>query len=93
MSLNSKIQTSNDKKGEANELVHRLHRVVGQLQGVERMMGEDKACLDVLHQLLAARSALGKIATKLLMQESCRTDSRVNKNNLEYLVTQLIQLQ
>jgi DNA-binding FrmR family transcriptional regulator len=36
----------------------RLRRVAGQVQGVERMLGEDRECRDIVTQLSAASKAL-----------------------------------
>lgn len=38
----------------------RLKRAVGQVEGVLRMIEDDRYCVDVLMQLAAARAALGK---------------------------------
>ncbi len=39
-------------------MTNRLHRIQGQLRGVETMLNENRECRDVLQQLLAARSAV-----------------------------------
>ncbi len=49
------------------DLRSRLHKIVGQLQGVDRMLDKGASCDEILVQLNAARSALlscGKIAIK-----------------------------
>ena len=40
------------------KLQDRLARVEGQVRGLRKMLEEDRACEDVLNQLLAARSGL-----------------------------------
>lgn len=40
------------------KLLDRLARVEGQVRGLRKMLEEDRACEDVLNQLLAARSGL-----------------------------------
>ncbi|MBI2377490.1 MAG: metal-sensitive transcriptional regulator [Deltaproteobacteria bacterium] len=47
-------------------LLSRLRRAKGQLEGVERMIEEDRYCIDVLFQLAAVRAALGKVAARML---------------------------
>ena len=47
-------------------LVKRLHRVEGQVRGLERMVEEDRYCIDVLTQISAAERALQGVAVGLL---------------------------
>jgi CsoR family transcriptional regulator, copper-sensing transcriptional repressor len=47
-------------------LLKRLHRVEGQVRGIERMVEEDRYCIDVLTQISAAQAALDKVALGLL---------------------------
>ncbi len=44
----------------------RLKRIQGQLKGIERMISEDKYCIDVLIQISAATGALQSLALALL---------------------------
>ena len=44
----------------------RLKRVAGQVGGIERMVAEDRYCVDVLMQIAAARAALAKVSALLL---------------------------
>ena len=47
-------------------LVKRLHRIEGQVRGVERMIEEDRYCIDVLTQIAAVRTALESLAFQVL---------------------------
>ena len=47
-------------------LARRLHRIEGQVRGIERMIEEDRYCIDVLTQIAAATTALESVAFKLL---------------------------
>ncbi len=47
-------------------LKKRLHRIEGQVRGVERMVEEDRYCIDVLTQISAVQAALDKVALGLL---------------------------
>jgi DNA-binding FrmR family transcriptional regulator len=51
-----------------DELVKRLHRVEGQVRGIERMLEDDRYCIDILTQIAAANTALESIALELLDQ-------------------------
>jgi DNA-binding FrmR family transcriptional regulator len=47
-------------------LVKRLHRIEGQVRGIERMVEDERYCIDVLTQISAVSTALDTVALKLL---------------------------
>ena len=47
-------------------LVKRLHRIEGQVRGIERMVEEERYCVDILTQIAAATTALETVAFKIL---------------------------
>jgi len=47
-------------------LVKRLHRIEGQVRGVEKMVEDDRYCIDVLTQIAAVNTALESLAFKIL---------------------------
>ncbi|MAQ13678.1 MAG: transcriptional regulator [Sandaracinus sp.] len=51
----------------------RLKRAAGQVAGIQRMVEDDRYCVDVLHQIDAARAALAKVSQLMLEQhmETC----------------------
>ena len=51
---------------DAADLLKRLNRISGQVDGVARMISEDRYCIDILTQLAAIRSALDALGLKLL---------------------------
>jgi DNA-binding FrmR family transcriptional regulator len=59
------------------DLTARLKRIVGQVGGIQRMLEEDRYCVDIVQQVSAARAALGKVAKMLLAQhlETCVSDA------------------
>ena len=46
--------------------VKRLRRIEGQVRGIQRMIEEDKYCIDILTQISAANRALQSVAMGLL---------------------------
>jgi len=50
------------------ELVKRLHRIEGQVRGIERMLEDDRYCIDVLTQIAAVNTALESLAFRILDQ-------------------------
>lgn len=49
-----------------DRLKKRLHRVEGQVRGIERMVDDDRYCIDVLTQIAAVKTALESIGYELL---------------------------
>jgi CsoR family transcriptional regulator, copper-sensing transcriptional repressor len=47
-------------------LIKRLHRIEGQVRGLERMVEEDRYCIDVLTQISAVTTALESVAFRIL---------------------------
>jgi CsoR family transcriptional regulator, copper-sensing transcriptional repressor len=47
-------------------LVTRLHRIEGQVRGIERMVEDDRYCIDILTQIAAVKTALEQVGAKLL---------------------------
>jgi CsoR family transcriptional regulator, copper-sensing transcriptional repressor len=44
----------------------RLHRIEGQVRGIERMVDDDRYCIDILTQIGAVKTALESVAFQLL---------------------------
>ncbi|MGD0273827.1 MAG: metal-sensitive transcriptional regulator [Gaiellaceae bacterium] len=47
-------------------LIKRLHRIAGQVGGIERMVAEERYCIDILTQIAAANTALESLALTIL---------------------------
>jgi DNA-binding FrmR family transcriptional regulator len=47
-------------------IVNRLHRIEGQVRGVEKMVEDDRYCIDILTQISAVTTALDAVALQLL---------------------------
>ena len=57
--------------------LRRLKLAKGQLEGVERMIENEKYCIDIINQLSAVRNALEKVSLILMKQHisTCLVDS------------------
>ena len=66
-------------------LVKRLHRIEGQVRGIERMVEDDRYCIDVLTQIAAVNTALESLAFKVLDDHvnHCVTDALTSGNPKE----------
>ena len=52
-------------------LIKRLHRIEGQVRGIEKMVDDDRYCIDITTQIAAVNTALESLGFQLL-------DSHVN---------------
>ena len=50
------------------KLSQRARRISGQIAGIQRMIDDDRYCVDVLNQISAVRSALDALGIELLNQ-------------------------
>ena len=59
------------------ESLKRLRKVEGQIRGIQRMVSDERYCIDILQQVTAARRALDQIALKILRRhtESCVSEA------------------
>jgi CsoR family transcriptional regulator, copper-sensing transcriptional repressor len=69
----SKYGYTSDKEA----LIKRLHRIEGQVRGIERMVEEERYCIDILTQLSAVTTALDALGLKILADHvnSCVADA------------------
>jgi DNA-binding FrmR family transcriptional regulator len=49
-----------------DDLGRRLRRIAGQVGGLERMVEEERYCIDILTQVSAIQAALDKVSVSLL---------------------------
>ena len=65
----SELQTEKSEYGyvaDKDALIKRLHRIEGQVRGIERMVEEERYCVDVLTQISAVTTALDSLGLKIL---------------------------
>jgi CsoR family transcriptional regulator, copper-sensing transcriptional repressor len=72
-------------------LKKRLHRIEGQVRGIERMVDDDRYCIDILTQVGAVRTALESLALEVLEEHvtHCVHDALASGN--EQIVTEKSQ--
>jgi DNA-binding FrmR family transcriptional regulator len=62
------------------DLVNRTKKIVGQLEAVERALGEDESCADMLQRLAAARGAINSLMAELMEDHILHHMPRHNKS-------------
>ncbi len=48
------------------QLLKRLRRIEGQVRGIEKMVEDDRYCIDILQQAAAVTAAMDKVALEVL---------------------------
>jgi DNA-binding FrmR family transcriptional regulator len=64
--MSNKQQPDHAYAGQKDALGKRLRRVEGQIRGIEKMVEDDRYCIDILTQISAAQAALDKVALGLV---------------------------
>ena len=73
----SDTETHHGYHDQKDSHLKRLRRVEGQIRGLQRMVEEDKYCIDILTQVSAATKALQSFSLELLEEhlEHCVVDA------------------
>ncbi len=72
----------------------RINKVIGQLEGIKKMIENDKSCIDILFQLKAVRSAIKSLEGKILEDhlKNCVLQSFNNEEDKNTKIEELIEL-
>jgi DNA-binding FrmR family transcriptional regulator len=75
-----------------DQLHKRLSRIEGQVRGVQRMVDEDRYCIDVLQQISAIQAALNKVALGLVDDHvrHCIADAAGDQKRRDEMTTELM---
>ncbi len=83
--MEKELSKTNDKEA----LIKRLKRIEGQVKGIQKMIEDDRYCVDVLIQISAIRSAINKVGTIMLenhvkgcVSESIKHDDSESTENM-----------
>ncbi len=68
-----------------------INNVIGQLNGISRMLDDEKDCFAILTQLKAARATINKLVAKFLQLnlDRCIINGKRSKTEYERLVQEL----
>ncbi|TGE37865.1 transcriptional regulator [Desulfosporosinus fructosivorans] len=73
------------------DLIRRLKKIEGQVKGIQRMVNEDKYCVDVLIQVAAVRAAINRVGTIVFEHHSRRCMlNAVENSDQEAAIEELI---
>ena len=78
-----------------SENLPRLNRISGQIDGIKKMIEEERYCLDIVNQIKAVRSAL-KSVEKNILQKNIKhfvaSSFKASKTEQEQKINELISL-
>ncbi len=79
---NCHLKATPREERELKQLKNRLNRIVGQLNGIGRMLDENRYCGDILTQVAAVESALQAFGYQILQEhmETCVVEE-IQKGN------------
>ncbi len=66
MTTTAEEHTHHGYHEQKDALIKRLHRIEGQVRGIERMVADDRYCIDILTQIGAVSTALESVALVIL---------------------------
>lgn len=90
---NNKSYRHRDReKGELDDLNKRLNRISGQLNGIKKMLDDNRYCGDILIQISAAKKGLEKVAEIILKthMKTCVHDELIKGD--EEIIDETIEL-
>nr|WP_243113690.1 metal-sensitive transcriptional regulator [Desulfofundulus salinum] len=75
------------------DLLSRLKKIEGQIRGIQKMIEEDRYCVDILLQISATRAALQKVALSLLRSHTrgCVAQA-IRQNRGDEAIDELMQV-
>ena len=87
--LSIQIMTQAKVSGEKTTI--QLKRVHGQIAGVIKMLDQERDCIDIVRQVIAARNSLGRVARDILSGEVTRCSRSRQWEQLENLLKEALR--
>lgn len=74
-----------------DKTVAQLKRIRGQIDGVISMYEDERACVDIVRQVIAASNSLKTVARSLLTDEASRCSRERNVEELEKVLKEVFK--
>jgi DNA-binding FrmR family transcriptional regulator len=74
------------------DLHQRINRIIGQLKGIEKMVGADRDCNEVLQQLTAVKKAVDGLSKEILLSDICKYVPKKETERVQKMVERAIDL-
>ncbi len=76
---------------DGDALIIQLRRIRGQLDGLIEMYESNRSCDDIVRQVIAARSSLGRVARDLLTSEASRCSRERRTGDLDDILKEVFR--
>ena len=70
----------------------RINKIKGQLNGIDKMLQEERKCLEIVQQISAVRAALSKLGVEILKDEAGLCSSGKSTESLEKIIDNLFKI-
>lgn len=74
------------------QILRRLKRIEGQTRGVQKMVQEDRDCIDILDQLNAIHEAIRGVSRLLVEQYTLECLQRMDKRKSRAAITEMLDM-
>ena len=68
-------------------VLNRIAKIEGQLNGIRKMLNSDKACMDVIAQIMAIKEAVSALGVEILKDDLVCNKKSLAKLDEKYLKT------
>jgi DNA-binding FrmR family transcriptional regulator len=70
----------------------RVNRIIGQLRGIEKMLGNKRDCSDVLQQISAVKKAIDGLSKEIVISDICKLIPNEDSAKIGRMVERAINL-
>lgn len=70
----------------------RVNRIIGQLRGIEKMLGNKRECSDVLQQISAVKKAIDGLSKEIVISDICKLIPNEDSAKIGRMVERAISL-
>ncbi len=74
------------------DIAKRVNRIIGQLRGIERMIGQKRDCGDVLQQVSAVKKAIDGLSKEIVVSDICRLIPKEETRKVSQMLERAINL-
>lgn len=78
----------------ANEEKHkqRINRIIGQLRGIERMVGTKRECGEILQQISAIKKAIDGLSQEIVVDDMCQRLPKEEASKIKHIISRVISI-
>ena len=70
----------------------RINRIIGQLKGIEKMLGNKRECSDILQQISAVKKAIDGLSKGIVVSDICKLMPSGDADKIGKMVERAINL-